>query len=739
VRAIILAVCCWPTVAAAAGEEDPRLPEMVQVRVGFANRYKVGYWTPIEVTLRGGTRPALGMLRVVVPDADGDATLVGTPDGRPTAVLPGQTVSVLLYAKIGRDLDGLRIDFDLLETGQHMSFQDDGQFLAAAAEPTFYLIVGSAAPLLQVKDFAGIAEPPEQAMLPGSDRLPTRWYGYDAVDTVVFVVGDGSNFRTLRADTAQMQALTEWLSLGGRLVLLAGSEATNAFERGSGLARLVPGKVTGVETVKDVEALEKFARAAHRIPLAARDQAHGLLAARLERPQGMVDVEGSGLPLVVRTAHGFGETLFFACDLNRGPLAHWQDRGKLVHALLDGNRRLMRESDLKPHSVNFGYSDLAGQLRGALDQFQGIKLVPFWVVGLSIVGYIVLIGPVDYFFVKRVLKRMELTWITFPIIVLAVSVSAFAAAQWAKGSQLRINQIDLVDVDATSGLVRGTTWLNVFSPRTSLYDLSLEPCGPASGEGPSDKHGEHSSPAPPSGGRLFSWLGLPGFNWGGMPAGNGNAGWFRRPYVFGPQLDELQGVPIDVWSTKSFVGRWQAHIDTQGDADLLGSELSVGSDGNLTGRVVSRLPFKLEHCLLTFDRWAWSLGDLPPGPTAVPQAAKRDLQTVLRGFHTVKGQAEEGIAWQPVPYNTGGLEIGNILQQMMFYRAADARSYTSLTNRYQNFVDLSHELALGRAILVGQTDTAHPAARLLESGTPLEGEQQRWVYYRFVLPVTPKP
>ncbi|HWC88481.1 MAG TPA: hypothetical protein VG433_02465, partial [Pirellulales bacterium] len=148
---------------------------------------------------------------------------------------------------------------------------------------------------------------------------------------------------------------------------------------------------------------------------------------------------------------------------------------------------------------------------------------------------------------------------------------------------------------------------------------------------------------------------------------------------------------------------------------------------------------KLEHCLLAFDRWAWSLGDLPHGPTAVPQAAKRDLQTVLRGFHMVKGQADEGIIWQPVPYNAGGLEIENILPQMMFYRADDGRSYTNLTNRYQNFVDLSHELALGRAILVGQTDAAHPAARLLESGTPLEGEQQHWVYYRFVLPVKPKP
>ena len=125
------------------------------------------------------------------------------------------------------------------------------------------------------------------------------------------------------------------------------------------------------------------------------------------------------------------------------------------------------------NATNVGFKDLAGQLRGALDQFSGVRLVPFWVVGTLVFGYILLIGPVDYWLVKKVFKRMELTWLTFPTIVVTVSLAAYLAAYWTKGNKLLVNQVDLIDIENSSGQLRGTSWLNVFSPTTSTYDLTL--------------------------------------------------------------------------------------------------------------------------------------------------------------------------------------------------------------------------------------------------------------------------
>ncbi len=123
-------------------------------------------------------------------------------------------------------------------------------------------------------------------------------------------------------------------------------------------------------------------------------------------------------------------------------------------------------------------SDLATLIRRALDQFAGVTLIPFaWVAGF-IVLYILLIGPGDYFFLKKVLKRMELTWITFPTIVVTVSLLAYYAAYVVKGTDLRINKIDVIDIDQESKVARGTSWVNLFSPQNRDYSVKVVPISP---------------------------------------------------------------------------------------------------------------------------------------------------------------------------------------------------------------------------------------------------------------------
>ena len=80
-----------------------------------------------------------------------------------------------------------------------------------------------------------------------------------------------------------------------------------------------------------------------------------------------------------------------------------------------------------------------------------MKLIPFGWVAFFIFLYILLIGPGDYFFLKKVLKRMELTWITFPTIVVTVSLLAYYAAYLLKGNDLLVNKVDVVDVDQVDG------------------------------------------------------------------------------------------------------------------------------------------------------------------------------------------------------------------------------------------------------------------------------------------------
>src|SRR5262249_59291604 len=77
--------------------------------------------------------------------------------------------------------------------------------------------------------------------------------------------------------------------------------------------------------------------------------------------------------------------------------------------------------------------ELAGELVRDLETFGDVPVVPFGWVAFFILLYVVLIGPLDYFILKKVFKRLEFTWITFPLVVLIVSVAAYFTAYRVKG------------------------------------------------------------------------------------------------------------------------------------------------------------------------------------------------------------------------------------------------------------------------------------------------------------------
>ena len=222
-------------------------PEVIGVRIGFDGRYKLGRWTALEIAVRGGDQATLGFLSVVVPDGDDTPSQYATPESRPLQLVPGQTTRSVLYIKPGRDLDKLTVRFTPLDRGDpveatfesNSSRQPDRLGWALEERQKLYVIVGP--PI-------GLAWPmglkmDEQVVLTDTSQLPTRWYGYDAVDVLVFSTSQAETFRQLREDSLQLRALEDWLKMGGRLVLAVGAEARECAGKGLVAARaFCPGK-----------------------------------------------------------------------------------------------------------------------------------------------------------------------------------------------------------------------------------------------------------------------------------------------------------------------------------------------------------------------------------------------------------------------------------------------------------------------------------------------------------------
>lgn len=719
--------------AGALGAASAAEVRFEDLAVGFDGDYRVGCWTPVRVTLSGADVPLTGHVEIIVNDGDDVPSLVR---GRDLQLVAGQPTTATLFVRFGRVEGALTAHF--VSEGKIVAREtwggglDDGDDeklpIALDANERLFLQIGPSLgvePVLRANE-PGAAEGQGSvvAEIKDTSTLPTRWYGYEGVETVLLTTSQPEAIRALT--TAQLEALDQWVRLGGRLVLCAGTQAPEFVVASGPLARFVPGAIADPAVpIATLTAFEKYAESNTPIAETVGQQeelaAHPLAVPRVAVAQGRIEAEELDLPLVIRAPHGFGQIVFVAADLDRDPFRRWKGLPALITKLLDLEAPTAAGLESRPGggSSNEGYGDLAGQLRSSLDQFRGIRLVPFSIVALLIIGYILLIGPGDYFFLKKVLGRMELTWITFPTIVLVTSLAAYALGRYFKGDQLRVNQADVVDFDQQSRLVRGTSYMNVFSPSMHDYDFAFRPQAP-------EVEAAQVSP-------LVSWLGLPGDGLGGMANSSAAANLWARPYRFSLDLNEMLEVPIVVMGTRSLTARWEAQAEPPARA-----ELRVGAAGTVVGWLENRSDEKLENAFLCYGRWAYDFGALEPGERrdlAELGEKRRDLATFLSGERSERLHRDTTTYTGRNAYDPSNQDVERVLRQMMFFDAAGGERYAGLRFRYQTFLDASPLLAAGQAVLVARP--AESRSRWLDGSAELVGpEDDRVTYFRVVFPVT---
>jgi len=720
--------------ASAAADPPDAAVEVVSVRVGFAGHYKAGLWTPVEVTLRGGREPVRAQLVLTVPDGDGVPCQILTPAKGSLEIPAGAAMPVKTCVRFGRVRSDLAVEVRSADrTLARRVFRSgdgaDGASLPPALPCGNELVVVAGMPAAIVQDAVSLVEqrPEEKTVVAALDdlgQLPDRWFGYETIDALVLGTRDPEPYASLEARDSRLAALEEWVHMGGRLVFSVGERGEEILAPGAALARFAPGRLDSMVTLRQTAAIESYCGSSVGISTAsgARVEVQVPLLAEVD---GHVAAREANLPLVVLRARGFGQTVFTAFDLDNPLLAGWQDHGILVGKVLDLPVTEIGQSQENRAVMHYGFTDIAGQLRSALDQFRGVRLAPFWLVVAIVLVYILAIGPGDYLFLRRIVRRLQWTWVSFPAIVLAAVVGVYLLSGWLKGDKVLVNQADVVDVDVASGRIRGTSWANLFSPTSDRYNLSFQarPWG-------------RSAPADVS--MLTSWLGLPGEALGGMDSKTTDSIAWDRPYRFSPGLDGLQGVPIQIRSTKSLTTRWTTRTDRLPRADLRDEDrLPVGS-------ITNTLDVSLNECLLAYGNWAYELGAIAPGQTVEvgPMLRRRELRSMLTGRRMYFESADK-IHEEVTPYDQGSIDLAYVLRAMMFFQMSGGSRYTGLMNRYQEFVDLSDLLRTDRAILVAEAVSAQGqpryGARLLRDGEPLDDPGNRHkAVIRFLLPVTPQ-
>ena len=665
-------------------------PGRFDVAAGFGGRWKIGSWTPLVVSATGGGLEAGQEVRLWAEDDDGQ--FVRSPAVRATQV--GERVEARLCVRFGRPSGRYRVEVT-----------SPGGGAATTEDRLVDPIVSTDHVIVAYGDLPSVAR---AARLVDRDRGSTTVVvsdtppyaasesqrSFDAADAIVI-----SGHAATRLPVDVREGLDAWVRDGGSLVFVCGASAAEAAATGSPVSGWLPGAFEKLVRLRRLGPIEAYARAGGLVDRVPPD---GLPVPRFAGPTpGIVlvsAVEAGGGPVVARWAHGLGTVTWLGLDLDAEPLRGWSGCDTLLAAALGGRSRggLAQRS-----SEQAGMPDMAGQLHAALDTFPAaatsadratagrkVSPVPFEVIaGLGLL-YVLCLYPLDWWFVSKQ-GRPWIAWLTLPILAAGFTAAAWGLkGQWGGGREAIARTADVIDVDAGSGHIRGTSWLAVLSPVNDRLDVAVEG---ATGTACADRQA------------AVTWWGVAGRGFGGLDAAVGHPSLAAADYGYGGSLAALDDVPIAAAASRLFEAEWSGCADVP----VVTSSLALTSQATLAGAVSHHLPFPIENCRLLHAGWLYDVGTLRPGDrydTATGRGP-RSLASALTRRAAAKDR-ETALTWDPT-----NADVARIIEVAAFQGAAGGTAYTGLDAGRLGRLDLSPLLAVDRAVLVGTVAEGVPASR----------------------------
>lgn len=343
--------------------------------------------------------------------------------------------------------------------------------------------------------FAGLPKMPERGNVvseisPEVARLQTEYFP----DNVIALEGlDALYLNTAKAlDLSQPQsaAIVTWVAGGGHLIVSI--DQPGDLNGLPWLKSMLPADVTGVGSTRDLSALEGLASqtseaaskvvinqpgrprnsnnsAQNRTALTAELGSTEMQVFQTSLRDGRVTVGSPRNPMVIEARRGRGKVSLLAFSAEREPFRSWKNKGWFWAGLAE-----VAPEALSPQQVNhYSYQSIDGLFGAMIDSKQVRKLPVSWLL-LLLVVYLLVIGPIDQYTLKKLNKQM-LTWITFPCYVVGFSLLIYWIGFMLRAGETEWNELHIVDVvpRGQKADLRGRTFGSIYSPSNARYEFGV--------------------------------------------------------------------------------------------------------------------------------------------------------------------------------------------------------------------------------------------------------------------------
>jgi len=435
----LLALCASLGAAPARAQAEP---VSLEVRIGYdgAGQYRVGHWFPATIVAANDGPDLAGALELRLP---GEEAAVF----RQAIELPrGARKQVTIPLTIADQVRSVEL---ALVSGDATLARRNVRLSPIAAEQLAIGVVSADANAL-----AGLAliRTPNNGTSAIARLAPATF----PADPMLLAGLDAiflHDLPTADLSAAQREALASYARLGGTLVVGGGPNAERTVP---GLADLLPVEVGALQAGTPSASLGQFAR---RPDIGQSVPALTTNATTLRPGARALDNAG----LLNSAPLGAGQVVFAAFDLDA--LRGWTGEADLWARVLPEQPRALIGYSYRWRSENL--------LRDSL-QLPALRVPSTLAVLGLILLYIVVIGPVNFLLLRR-LNRVELAWVTTPVLVALFLGAAYAASFMLRGTSPQVTQLAVIQ--GVEGVETGqaTAFVGVFSPQRRSYNVRFGP------------------------------------------------------------------------------------------------------------------------------------------------------------------------------------------------------------------------------------------------------------------------
>jgi hypothetical protein len=421
------------------------------VEAGFGGHFRENEWMPVIVRASNQGEDVIGRL-LVRPETSGDA--VTNTFSTPITLPAGGQQTVFLYVTARSFATQIRVEL-INDSGLVVAAQPASVHAIRQSDGLYVVLTESAVGSVDLTSARLGGQEAFQANWSVSD-LPDRTPALDSVDLMLFSDVDSGTI-----STAQRQAIADWVTGGGHLIVTGGP---NWQGTAAGLTDLLPLQPTGSATLDSIAPLGDWL-SLPEAEVRALDVQTVVSTGTLLPDAQMLVATAAGAPLLARRTLGEGTVDYLAVDPNTQPLRGWGRLSDIWFTLLTSTQAT------PGWSHGFGNWEQAGQAVEVLPGFDPLPDV------LPLCGflfaYIALIGPINYFVLSRI-NRREWAWITIPLLILVFSIASWVFGINLRGNEATLNRLTVVQAWPDVERARVDGLLGLLSPHRTQYSLTVE-------------------------------------------------------------------------------------------------------------------------------------------------------------------------------------------------------------------------------------------------------------------------